>query len=390
MKRLYLFTNFYPYSHIECFLEDEIIYLAREFDQVYLVPYFYDDEVRSFPNNCTLIPSEDAFPYKREICFNKKTIIPFIKEFFSEGTYKSKEKARRLVSSFFQINHVLNSDRIKKILYGLTPDDVLYFYWGVGNNAITAFVDTKAKTVSRFHGQWDLWEDEYHGYLPFRKKIMSKLDAVAAISSKGFEFIGNKYPYAKLNIFPLGSPDYGECEENRQCSEIRVLSCSYVIPLKRVDLIFRSLLEMKDVDIVWTHIGDGADFEKIKTMVHSNSHPRLKVNLIGRLDHEGVMRYMKLHKFDVFLNLSTLEGVPVSIMEAISFDIPVVATNVGGTSDVVKSESGLLVSANPSENEVADAIRKVVKGTYSPRKFWLNHYSAEKNYSKFSRFINNL
>lgn len=52
------------------------------------------------------------------------------------------------------------------------------------------------------------------------------------------------------------------------------------------------------------------------------------------------------HPVDVFINLSTNEGVPVSIMEAISFDIPIVATDVGGTSEIVTDETGILVSSN--------------------------------------------
>ena len=35
--------------------------------------------------------------------------------------------------------------------------------------------------------------------------------------------------------------------------------------------------------------------------------------------------------YHVFLNVSSSEGVPVSIIEAMSFGIPCIATNVGGT-----------------------------------------------------------
>ena len=39
MKKLYLFTVKYPYTkYAECFLEDEIEYLSRKFDQVQIIP----------------------------------------------------------------------------------------------------------------------------------------------------------------------------------------------------------------------------------------------------------------------------------------------------------------------------------------------------------------
>lgn len=387
MKRLFLFTNFYPYSYIENFLEDEINYLARGFEEVFLVPCFFENTVRHYPDNCKLVPSTDPYPYKRKISFNRKTFFPFLKELFSFQVVKDRKKIRRLISVFFQANYMLNSKRIKSILSNLTSNDVLYFYWGVGPNIIAAFNSSNAKMVSRFHGQWDLWEDEYDGYLPFRRTIISRLNAVVAISTKGRDYLRMKYPYAKAYLYPLGSNDYGLCIDNTQTTSIRILSCSEVYLLKRVDLIFRSLLEIKDQSIIWTHIGDGVDMEKIKKMSNTIAHPNLEITFLGRLPHNEVMDYLKEHRFDVFVNLSTLEGVPVSIMEAISFDIPVVATDVGGTSDVVPPECGVLVSANPSEKEVADSIRKVINGRYSPRRFWEEHYSADRNYGNFAQFL---
>lgn len=41
--------------------------------------------------------------------------------------------------------------------------------------------------------------------------------------------------------------------------------------------------------------------------------------------------------------MSDSEGIPVSIMEAMSFGIPVIARNVGGMSEIVNEENGLLL-----------------------------------------------
>lgn len=391
MKRLFLFPYFFPYSTFrECFLEDEIKYLAKEFDEIYLVPYFYEEPVREYPKICKLIPSNIAFPEKRRFSFNRKTFVPFLKELFRIEVLLSPRKIKRLLSECLHLNYVLNSKKIKNILNGLTSQDVLYFYWGYGYNSLAVLPDCKAKVVSRFHGWGDLWEDEFDGYLPFRKQIMANLDAVVTISKKGYDFLRSKYPYAKISFLPLGSDDYGLCNDNSTSDSIRILSCSMVYPLKRVDLIFRSLLKLEDFKIQWTHIGGGTDLEKIRQMTEATSHPNVEIIFLGEMLHDQVMKYMKTHKFDVFVNLSTVEGVPVSVMEAISFDIPVVATNVGGTSDVVPPECGVLVSPNPSEMEVADGIRNVLKGHFNPRSFWESHYSIDKNYGEFARFISNL
>ena len=55
-KRLYLFTARYPYVGVENFLEDEIKFLANEFDTIYVVPFKRTaDGCREMPTNCVLL-----------------------------------------------------------------------------------------------------------------------------------------------------------------------------------------------------------------------------------------------------------------------------------------------------------------------------------------------
>lgn len=162
-------------------------------------------------------------------------------------------------------------------------------------------------------------------------------------------------------------------------------------PLKRVPLLFNSLLVLSDRKIEWTHIGAGSHFTELKKMIAETRHDHIDIILTGAMTHDEVMEYYKGHHFDVFVNLSTSEGVPVSIMEAMSFDIPVVATNVGSTSEEVVPASGELLPAHPTEEEVAKTILKVVESDrYKPREFWKNHYNADVNYSKYADMLVNM
>ena len=95
------------------------------------------------------------------------------------------------------------------------------------------------------------------------------------------------------------------------------------------------------------------------------------------------------HPVDIFVNVSASEGLPVSIMEAISFNIPVIATNVGGTSEIITPESGILLEANFQSQELADKIILVYKNKehFQPRKLWEEKFDAEKNYTQFIEHI---
>ena len=108
------------------------------------------------------------------------------------------------------------------------------------------------------------------------------------------------------------------------------------------------------------------------------------------ISHDDVMNYYKEHHFDLFINMSTSEGVPVSIMEAMSFGIPILATDVGSTAEEVPEQVGELLSPNPSIEEITTKIRLILSSKYSPREFWNKNYNADKNYSEFANMLYNL
>jgi colanic acid/amylovoran biosynthesis glycosyltransferase len=96
-----------------------------------------------------------------------------------------------------------------------------------------------------------------------------------------------------------------------------------------------------------------------------------------------VLRFYDENRVDAFVNLSTSEGLPVSIMEAVAWDIPVVATAVGGTPELVGPElgTGELVAADAGPDAVAAVLERVLEaddGTYHPRRVWEQEFDVEK------------
>ena len=57
MKQLIFFTESFPYGKGESFIENEIEYLSREFDRIYILPKTSStQEQRSLPANCIVFP----------------------------------------------------------------------------------------------------------------------------------------------------------------------------------------------------------------------------------------------------------------------------------------------------------------------------------------------
>jgi glycosyltransferase involved in cell wall biosynthesis len=104
------------------------------------------------------------------------------------------------------------------------------------------------------------------------------------------------------------------------------------------------------------------------------------------------MRYYRNTPIDLFMLTSRSEGVPVSIMEALSFGIPVFATAVGGVPEMVSDEVGCLLPMNPTVEEIAQKLldfialspsERTVKRT-AARSAWETNWDADVNYRKFS------
>ena len=397
LKCLYLFTYEYPFAKREGFTGDELVYIAKRFDTVYVVPEKVSDETsrRKMPDNCIVLTSNkkkrNRLIYYINGLFSFRTIGLVCQDFFFNRVYNDKIKLKNWVSSTFRLNNLLHDSLYKNIEKQLDRNDVCYYYWGVGRNVLSIFWNKKAHTISRFHGDWDLWEDSYHGYVPFRKATATSLDAAVFISQKGENYFKQRYPCCKTAVFPLGSKNCGVGPQKISGEkEIKVVSCSTMWKLKRVDLIFESLNTVEGYEIDWTHICDGPEFEEIKQKVELCKKEHLKANLIGRLNHDDVLKFYQTHHVDLFINLSSSEGVPVSIMEASSFNIPVLATNVGSTYEAVVKQVGVLVSPNPTPEEVAGTVVKMLNSHYTPRAYWEKHYNAELNYNAFADMLDHL
>ena len=103
------------------------------------------------------------------------------------------------------------------------------------------------------------------------------------------------------------------------------------------------------------------------------------------------MDYYSKNDIFCFFNCSFSEGLPVSIMEAMSFGIPCVATNVGGVSELVDDSNGKLLHPNPTISEIESEIchflqldeKKYEQKRLSSRKKWLLSFCSDTNYNNW-------
>lgn len=122
------------------------------------------------------------------------------------------------------------------------------------------------------------------------------------------------------------------------------------------------------------------------------------MTLKGSVDNPELMQFYKDNYCDLFINVSSSEGLPVSIMEAISFGIPCLATNAGGTAEIVEDGyNGYIIPVDSSEEMIAENIVKFIDMDESKyldmrdaaRTKWVKMFNAKKNYKAFIKDLIN-
>ena len=295
-------------------------------------------------------------------------------------------------------------DKLKDYDFSKFDSVTVYSYWFF----VAAMIGTKirdeikkqcrrVKLVSRAHG-YDVYENRREmGYLPLRAYLLNNFDAVYVCSEDGRRHIAEKYPVFAHRVHRsyLGTVDNGIC--NSDGSSLHIVSCSHVIDVKRVNRLASalSLLKDKGIDIKWTHIGDGELMPEMKKTVEEKLS-FMEVDLKGSMSNTDVFKFYRKNPVDLFINVSSSEGLPVSIMEAISFGIPVIATDVGGVREIVRTNfNGKLIPSDFSDSDLAFEISKFnslsreekQKLRRNARSYWEENFNAEKNYSEFVKKI---
>lgn len=139
----------------------------------------------------------------------------------------------------------------------------------------------------------------------------------------------------------------------------RLLYVGRISEEKGLTVLLESLALLKDRNYDWhlTLLGDGKDRAFLENRVRELDLQE-QIEFKGFVDQKTIANTLK--NSDIFVLPSFAEGIPVSLMEAMAVGIPVVATHVGGVSElVVDRQTGLVV--HPSDVQgLADALASYI------------------------------
>lgn len=392
---LFLYTIDFPYGETEPYLKNELPYLCQNFSKVVIVSEKREKREVELPSNVEVyfISELHTGSTKKALLLkNGLRLFGILAKEFSLVENKRFFLSRWKLTVSELIQALIVSEKIRSLLVKHKGPVIHYSFW---MNAFPLALSLLCKKkvidtfVFRVHG-FDLYKERWpSGFIPYRETNYRYAKAVFPVSEMGVRYIRSHFSHSeKAQCSYLGTADHGK--NPFDSAGFTIVTCSSVIPLKRLDLLADALRYIP-FPLSWYHFGTGSKEYQLFIEKQTSALPaHITMHWMGQVSQQQLFDFYIKNPVSVFMNVSETEGLPVSIMEAISFGIPVIATDVGGTSEIVKAETGVLVRKQVEPVELAKAIEHFRNGIFMQqpvrdkvKTFWRDHFSASHNYQAF-------
>jgi colanic acid/amylovoran biosynthesis glycosyltransferase len=251
---------------------------------------------------------------------------------------------------------LVNSGSVKKsmdaaclfVLLKQNPCDILFCHYGTSGNAAALIAGTGVfrKGVVMFHG-FDIRLGMKKG-LKFYQKLFQKVDQIYCISSRNTRhLLALQAPLSKLEYHPVGIdldrfPLKSQLETTD--NEVQILSVGRLIESKGFVAAINAIRNLKyrfrNKRIQLRIIGDGPQWKQLSRLINQLSLTE-NVSLLGAIPNAQLSQFYQSSSF--YLMTSSLEVLPVVLMEAQASGLPIVAAKVGSVEEIVLDQkSGFL------------------------------------------------
>lgn len=222
--------------------------------------------------------------------------------------------------------------------------------------------DSKAYIYRRV---WFIW--------PYFKQIFKYADNIQAISKYLADWARDMGAKCNIYIIPNGVNIYKENQagnDHYKCNHKKIITVSRLVEKNGVEDLIKAMTYL-DSDIHLTILGDGELRIKLEKLSKENNLSN-RVHFVGSVKPEDIYNY--LVNADVFCRPSLSEGLGNAFLEAMSANLPVIATRVGGIPDfLVEGKTGWFCEVRNPQS-IAEKIKYI---------------SDEKNQAEVERVKNN-
>ena len=266
------------------------------------------------------------------------------------------------------------------------PDSALAFF-GVPSGAVAWIL----KLIYKIPYIVSLRGGDVPGYRPYDFKTFHKLiapllrviwkNASAVIAnSNGLRDLALAFdPRFEIPIIPNGVDLEKYSVPERDWSSPRLLSVGRIVHQKGLDLGLQTLSQLKDLAWTWSIVGDGPQLENLKSLAAELGMAD-RINFLGWQSRDELTK--QYQQANIFLFPSRHEGMPNAMLEAMSTGLPVVATRIAGSEElVIEGETGFLAQTE-NVDELRESLRRILIDPSQRKKMGIaSRQRVEKNYS---------
>ncbi|MDO8528369.1 MAG: glycosyltransferase family 4 protein [Nanoarchaeota archaeon] len=321
--------KFYPEIEVECWAPEKIYKEEKRFQEFGVLFKFF--------------PTTFALRYAMDFS------IPMIKELKKE-VEKSKKENYKLIIHFHEIHNI----------HGLTiatlfkNENVIVQHHG-GSNPMKHLKGARMKKFLfplLLFGQ--LWEN----------KVLKNIKYYYTLSDYEKIYLKKTAPNSRLKFQTMGIEEEYFKNTDKKVARIKlklpkdkkiILFIGKVDRIKGMDLLLEAMKDLRDIEL--KIIGFGPQEPIFKKYVKENNLDN--VEFLGGVFGEKKMLY--LSSADAFVLPSRREGAPVTVMEALSRNTPVVVSDVGGVKLMIENNrEGIIIRQN-NVKDIVNALRKILR-----------------------------
>ncbi len=243
----------------------------------------------------------------------------------------------------------------------------IHAHWG-STTATMAFIASELTGIpwSMTLHRWDIAENN------LLKLKVERAAFVRCISEDGrrevLRIVGEKYQH-KVKVLHMGVriPEVPSAPK-RHPKPVFVVACpANLVPVKGHRFLIEACALLKEAGVRNFRcliIGDGPLEAELRQKVAQLGVEEI-VRFVGRMPHGDLTRMYERGEVDAVVLPSIVtddgerEGIPIALMEAMAYGIPVISTNTGGIPELLLGEAGILVREKDAR-ELAEAIEKLM------------------------------
>ena len=178
----------------------------------------------------------------------------------------------------------------------------------------------------------------------------------------------------------------------------KFITIGRLAPWKNIDIIIQALSDYKKANqnFIFYIVGSGPEEIKLKKLVNDLDLENF-VTFTGQLQKDDLNYY--LQKSDIYIQASSYEGLPHVILEAMSHNLSIISTPIGGTNEVIQDGKNGWVwelenNFKPNKNNLVEILNNLklnsfddIKKRTNAQNLLFSTFDEDKNFQMYLELL---